>query len=425
MNNIYKVSPLVLVLLAAGFAGSNAQAQTRFLRLKGIGFGSAASAGGTATDLDLVGDYAYLAWSNSADTNHPGGFEIFCVTNPAAPTWLGGYESSTPANAIQVAGHYAYLAVATTRTLTNDPGSLEIVDVSDAANPVRVGQADTFASANRIRVAGAVAYLPESTRWTGSNLVGALELFDVTMPTNPAPIGIYHTGASAMSVGGSGSFAYLADGVTDLRVLDVSDPTNPASIAVYDVDERSTCAAEFDGTASFIQVVSNLVFSAGKNGLYIMDVSMPANPVRIGGHCPIVDIYAFHASGQYVYETMWSSYANSFLLAVSDCSNPTNLVPVSYSLIPGWPRALQAAGNYVYLGTNPLIVYEISEQPLMSISTRAEVLVLTWERSPDFVLQHTTSLENPTWTDVPGSQNQTSLELPMTNRSEFFRLARQ
>jgi len=354
MNDIYKVTARVLGLLASGFAENELQAQPRFLRLKGIGYGSPASAGATATDLHLVGDYAYLAWSGSADTNHPGGFEVFCTTNPAAPAWLGGYESRQPANAIQVAGHYAYLAVGTTRTLTNDPGSLEIVDVSDPANPLRAGQVDTFARANSIRVAGNMAYLPESTRWTGSNLLGAFEIFDVSVPTNPIPIGIYHTAASAVSVDISGSFAYLADGLTDLRVLDLRDPTNPASIAVYDVDERLTCLAESDGPASFIQVVSNLVFSAGLNGLYIMDVSMPANPVRIGGHCPLVDIYAFHVSGQYVYETMWSSYANAFFLAVSDWSTPTNLVSASSSLIFGWPRAIQAAGNYVYLGTNPV-----------------------------------------------------------------------
>jgi hypothetical protein len=321
-------------------------------------------------------------------------------------------------------GHYAYLALGTTRTLTNDPGSLEIVDVNNPANPVRVGQADTFARANRIRVAGTMAYLPESTRWTGSNLVGALELFDVSVPTNPTPVGIYHTGTPATSLDVSGTFAYLADGLTDLRVLDLTDPTNPTSIAVYDVDEQSICLTDFGGPASFIQLVTNLVFSAGDNGVHVLDVSTPSHPIPVGGRCPWIQTYALQVSGQYLYESFWSSTANSFLLYVSDRSNPTNLVFVCYSLIFGWPKAIQAAGNCVYLGTNPMQVYEISEQPLIrSMSIEDGVVILRWDAS-DFVLQHTPSLDTPTWSEVPGSQNQTSLELPMTNRSEFFRLAR-
>jgi hypothetical protein len=361
----------------------------------------------------------------SGDTNHPGGFEIFSITNPAAPAWLGGYESRSEANAIRIAGHYAYLAVGATRTVTNDPGYLEIIDVNDLSNPVRVGRADTFGRANSVRVEGTFAYLPESTRWTGSNLLGALEIFDVSTPTNPNHKGTYYTGASAISVDVSGGLAYLADGVTDLRVLDVSVVANPTSVGVYDVDERTACAAEFARPASFIRVVSNLVFSAGENGLHVLDVSTPANPVRVGGHCPLPFISAFDISGLYVCESIYSSAANSFLLSVSDLGNPTNWVLVALSVVFAEPRAIQVAGNCVYLGTNPMLVYEMSQQPLIkSISISNEYLTLTWDYAPGFVLQHTSSLDNPAWSDVPDSEDRTSIELLITNSNGFFRLAK-
>jgi len=51
-------------------------------------------------------------------------------------------------------------------------------------------------------------------------------------------------------------------------------------------------------------------------------------------------------------------------------------------------------------------------------------LVLTWDFSPGFMLQRTASLSNPQWSEVPGSQGQTAVQLPLTNSNEFFRLAK-
>src|SRR5258707_1197086 len=119
---------LLLVLMAVGSPRVNVQAQSQpvFLRLKGVGIGSNVT--GIATDVQVVGNFAYLAWGIEwgGDTNHPGGLEIFSVTNPAAPVQVSGYTSILRANAVQVVGQYAYLAEGTSRTFTNDPGAFEI-----------------------------------------------------------------------------------------------------------------------------------------------------------------------------------------------------------------------------------------------------------------------------------------------------------
>ena len=91
MEQIARKIALLLLLMAGWFAHANvlAQSQPVFLRLKGVGVGS--SVNGYGTDVQVVGSFAYWAWSLEwgGDTNHPGGLEIYCVTNPASPLRMG------------------------------------------------------------------------------------------------------------------------------------------------------------------------------------------------------------------------------------------------------------------------------------------------------------------------------------------------
>jgi hypothetical protein len=421
MKQISRTTALLLLLMAGWFTQANvlAQAQPVFLRLKGVGVGSTVK--GHGTDVQVVGNFAYLAWGG--DTNQPGGVEVYCVTNPVAPLRVGGYESPVPVNAIQVVGQYAYLAEGTARTFTNDPGVLEIIDVSDQANPVSVGSVDTAGRANEIRVAGNFAYVAESTRWTGTNLLGALEIFDVSTPTNPVRAAMFDTAGSATSVDVSGGFAFLADGVTDLQVLDVSNPGKPQRVGIYRPD-LSRCAFEPLGPPNdFVQSVGNLAYSAGGNGLNVLDITNPSQPVRIlDNGC--IPVYSLHLAGHYAFVTTYHSWLNTFVLHIADTTNPTNWVTTGWKA--DWqPTRMEVLGNLIYVATNPLSVYEISDRPtITSLSINADSLILTWDYAPGFVLQRTASLANPQWSDVPGSEGQTGLQLPVTSGNEFFRLAR-
>ena len=325
---------------------------------------------------------------------------------------------------MRVVGHYAYLAEGIGQTVTNDAGAFEIIDVSDSADPVRIGGIATRGRANGIQVTGNYAYVPESTRWTGSNLLGALEIFDVSTPTNPLHVATYDTGGSATSVDVSGGHAYLADGVTDLEVLDVSNPASPRRVGGYNTDEWNNVGAEHGGAALQIQVVGGLVYSAGEDGLHILDVNDPANPVRVGGLNDLPFDYAFRVSGHYACAAFWSSLARTFLLSVFDVSDPTNLARVATSEIFAWPDAVQIVGHHMYLAGETLLVYEIRELPVIRASRSGGTLVLTWDDAPGFILQRNASLSDPDWSDVPGSEGQTRIERPFSNDCEFFRLVK-
>jgi len=415
MKQIYNGVSLVFLLLVIGFTHSDTQAQIQpvFLRLKGVGIGSPVSGGGTG--VKVGGDFAYVV--------HPGGLEIYSITNPSAPVRVGGRETQSPANAVELVGRYAYLALGATQTLTNDAGAFEIVDVGDPFNPVRVAYTNTLARANDIRVAGDYAYVAECTRWTGSNLTGALEIFDVSTPTNPLRVASFDTLGCAASVDVSANYAYLADGVTDLQVLDVTDAAHPRRVGVYQPD-LSHCAFEPLGPPNnYVQTVGQFAYSAGGNGLNVLDLNDPSQPVRIS-HNSCVPIYSLHVAGQYAFRTEWRSFLNTFLLLVADITNPTNLVTVG--LKADWqPAPMQVVSNLIYVARNPLTVYELTDRPIIhSISSQDGNLTLVWEYAPGFVLERTTSLTNPVWSVVPDSANQTFIELPAAAGAGFFRLAR-
>ena len=402
----------LFLLLAVESTGSNAQTAV-FLHLKGVGTGSTVSGG--ATGIRVAGDIAYVV--------HSGGLEIYSVTNPAAPVRVGGRETQSPANAAALAGRYVYLALGAAQTVTNDAGALEVVDVGDPLNPVRVSHTNTLARANDIRVAGDYAYVAEAPRWTGSNLLGAVEIFDVSKPANPLRVASFDTLGSATSIDICGGYVFFADGVTDMQVFDVTDPAHPRRVGIFQPD-LSGCAAEPLGPpAHYVQAVGNLAYSAGGNGLNVLDISDPSQPVRISDN-GCVPLYSLHVAGHYAYAAIFHSFLDTFFLHIEDTTNPTNLVTVG--LKADWrPAPMQVVSNLVYVAGNPLLVYELTDRPAIhSISSKDGNLTLVWDYAPGFVLQRTASLADPLWSVVPGSADQNSIELPASAVNEFFRLAR-
>jgi len=414
MKPTCRTTSLLLFLAVVSWVPLHLLAQTHpvFLQLKGTGTGNRII--GAGTGVGIAGNFAYVS--------HSGGLEIYCVTNPALPVRVGGSESQSPANAIQLAGHYVYLALGPRQSITNDPGAFEIVDVSDPSSPVRVGYTNTYARANDIRVTCHHAYVAEATRWTGSNLLGALEIFDISTPSNPVRVAVFDTPGAVTSVDVSGNHACLTDGVTDVQVLDVSDPGHPSRIGIYQPD-LSRCAFEPLGPADYVQLVGNLAYSAGGNGLNVLDITNPSQPVRVLDNT-CIPIYSLQVVGHYAYMAIFHSFLNTFILHVVDTSNLTNWVPVG--LKADWPPVrMEVVDNLIYLATDPLLVYELSDRPVIqSISKKDGNVTLVWDYAPGFVLQRTTSLTDPFWTDVPDSVDQNTIDLPAIGENQFFRLAR-
>ncbi len=126
-----------------------------------------------ANGIDVAGNLAYLA-------SGFGGLYIIDVTNSTTPTLQGHFalQADTAATDVQVVGDFAYLTYRNYIIPGAPGGGLLIIDVSDPAEPTLVGNFDAGARmpASSVQVDGDKAYV------TAGNQV---LLFDVSDPSNP------------------------------------------------------------------------------------------------------------------------------------------------------------------------------------------------------------------------------------------------
>jgi len=174
---------------------------------------------------------------------------------------VGSADTPGSANAVVVAGGYAYIA-------DSDAG-LTIVDVSDPTDPQVVGTIDTPGTAGGVDFAGGTAYV--------ADYGGGLRLFDVSDPTAPSALGYTDTAGNARNVVVSGTIAFVADDLGDLTIVDVSSSSSPSVVASFPV---TGMALDVDVSGTVVAVSTGL--SGVQAGLEIIDVSDPADPVLVG-----------------------------------------------------------------------------------------------------------------------------------------------
>lgn len=170
---------------------------------------------------------------------------------------------------------------------------------------------------------------------------------EVTPQGEISILGTYDTNGFAYSSYISGNFAYIADGAEGLKVVDVSDPTNP--ILVGSLANSSTAVG--------IYVSGRYAYMADNNdGLYIIDVIHPTQPVLVSTY-PMNNNSDVKVVGQYAYVTDGSAG-----IRVLDVSNPSAVKLVSTYNTPGTPTKLFINGKYLYLadGGSGLEIYDIS-----------------------------------------------------------------
>jgi len=257
---------------------------------------------GYSRDLDLQGDYAYVA-------NDQGGMQVVDVSDPFAPDAVGEYSSQVNVQGIAVRDSFAYLALAAGPP---NNGGLVIVNVQDPTDPVFVSQDNWFYAYNvsapampsdtdtqYVYIAGRYWFIVEDVSWpqypsyarrfaTPGNVrdleivdslaflaaeqVGLL-IFNLNHPDSTVLIGEIDTPSNARSVFVRNGYAYVADGNDGLIIIDARDPENPALAGQYDTP----------GYAQGIHVQDDLAYVAdGSEGLQVIDVSDPANPRLYG-----------------------------------------------------------------------------------------------------------------------------------------------
>lgn len=224
-------------------------------------------------DVDVVGNFAYVAVGDASDAHIPSSaLEVVDLSNPASPVLLTRYvthEQSFPKDVLlEVVGQRAYLLY------KKSTGSvLEIVDVTTPSSPAYLGSvAGLPAGASLykmdLQVSGALAFVVDET---------GLSLIDISDPAAPAIVGQYSK-MNATRVAVAGSVAYLACwGAFD--VVDISDPAAPRQLASVSLQDNGfhepPATVVLDGSRAYVD-------GADQNTLMVFDVSDPASPKLLG-----------------------------------------------------------------------------------------------------------------------------------------------
>jgi len=374
------VLALLLQLLSQSFSACAAESVK--LTLKGVWPGHAR---GPAQDIAVQGQYAYVAAQeggliildvsdpanpvrvSSHETSGPAqcvaaagnhayvadgsaGLQVIDVSDPANPMHVGGYITSGSFSGVSVAGNHAYLAGSRQEGATWTNG-VQVIDISDPANPVRVGGYDTSGYAQGVAVAGNYAYVTETPRWTGSNSVGGgLQVIDVSDPANPVRVGGYDTIGSAQGVAVAGNYAYLTETPRwtgsnsvggGLWVIDVSDRANPVRVGDYDTGGSAQAqGVAVAGSHAYVtgwhQGETNWI-----NGLQVINVTDPTNPMRVGGYDSSANTVGVAVIGNHTYLA-----GGEAGLQVIDVSNPANPLRVGGYNTGGWAEGVAVAGGH-------------------------------------------------------------------------------
>ncbi|RLC64716.1 MAG: hypothetical protein DRI01_02885, partial [Chloroflexi bacterium] len=315
---------------------------------------------GSAADVFVSGDYAYVAAGNA-------GLRVIDVSNPEEPDEVGFYEEDEEwggpdeeiwdvqtwfARSVHVVGNYAHVLgeYHEFHEINQDTImhvweisslSYRVIDVSNPDSPDAVCIWETNEHE-------AVVYNPTDLYVTGDytyivydwDAEGILCILDVSNLERPRFVSSYVTPGDAdpRGVYVIGNYAYVAtSGAEDegLRVINVSNPENPNQVGAYDAQ---------DG-AEGVAVMGNFAYVANLGaGLRVIDISDPEHPDGVGFCDTPGQARGVAVSGNFVYVADGEAG-----LRMIDITNPERPDEVASCDTPGRACGVAVSGNHAYV----------------------------------------------------------------------------
>ncbi len=148
--------------------------------------------------IAVAGRYAYETFSGNT-------LQIYDVSVPTNPITVGSCSTiGLGTLSIAVSGRYVYVV----------DNVLQIIDVSNPTNPVVVSSTNITAGAQAVAVAGRYAYT--------ANNANVIQVFDVSNPQLPASVGTMPANGINSFVAVSGRYAYVANtSANNLQIFDL------------------------------------------------------------------------------------------------------------------------------------------------------------------------------------------------------------
>lgn len=279
--------------------------------------------------IQIIGDRLYAG-------QYTAGLNIINIADPTNLSSVGEYNS-TPYGIFDllVSGNYVYC-------VTTDHNLL-VIDISDEGNPSLVTSTTTYSN-------GQGLYLSGTTLFVGTALGGVISL-DISDPTQPARnSNPYRLTKNIKSVWVVGDEIFATADTAGFLVVDNSSPYSPTQEWEYNTGSSNEAAWD-------VEVRDNYAYVADA-GLFIFDVTEPANPVFQGSNTTAcTDTRGVEISGSYAYVTC------ATLIKVYDISNKTNPTYVNAITTGYTNRGFKLVGSTIYIGATSggLMIYNISD----------------------------------------------------------------
>jgi hypothetical protein len=235
---------------------------------------------------------------------------------------------SSKVETIAVSGNLAFTA------------SVRMFYVSDITNPTRprilgsISFQEEYYPIRGIKTLGHYAYLAR-----GRELV----VVDISNPTRPGIVSqtqLVTSGGSLESIDIAGNYAYLLD-MYKFHVIDISNPIRPIEVGFLDGPNYGWLVTVKDQYA-YINYFSN--------GLEILDISNPENPVLAGKYLTseliASQIFSIQIQGNYAFILIAEDgITNYHILDITNRSNPQLIKRIETG---GFARDMVVLGGFIY-----------------------------------------------------------------------------
>ena len=309
--------------------------------------------------FDIQGNYAYILGDNGnqGSGSSAAQFYVVDITHPASmavvsSTSVTGYIGPGQSG-IRVQGQYVYLVSSTGTASTN---LLQIYDVSNPYAPAFVGSVQIPLYGFGLWVSGEYAYV---ISYVGVSSISTLDVVDVSNPASPTIVGSTNTGTPGVNVADIkvvGNYAYVAgqsNGQSEILVFDISNPASPYLLSSLPAG-HSPQGLDVEGNFWYQTIYDVIPPYNDYTTLNIYNISNPSTFYQVGtatlsATCHPQDV-TVEGTTAYV-----ACYTNSSV-GVVDVSNPTSPSVDGYISLPAtsYPQFLESKGRYVYSISNTL-----------------------------------------------------------------------
>lgn len=301
-----------------------------------------------------IEDYVYLTRNSN--------FSVLDVTDSITVQYVSGFEIPGFINDVSVSGSYAY---------TGSNG-FRVIDISDSTHPVEIGYADIDGSLVEAADNSLVVYCPYSM--TANNTV---HLMDVSDPANPVSLDSYASPVMTWDLVVRDNLAFVACWWDGVRILNFEDPNNLTLIAhtmgwtsggIPGVDYCYAQAVDVD--ENYLYIVDYEPFSTEDTyGLYIIDISNPADPTLINRFQNITS----HPNDVAVKDGRVYIADGYGGVEVVDVSDPLNPSVIGYVDLIDGSTGITIEGDYAYVSE-----YILGGLQVVDISTPSSPTLAGW-----------------------------------------------